>query len=300
MAGGVRRLTLPSTLTRDAIDGAFSTSELSGDLGKAEQAPITRVPILLYHSISGDASPYTRPYAVTPEAFREQLDCVVGSGSNTLSVSSFARAIRGQAQLPDRPVVITFDDGFLDFADVALPALLERGLAATVYVTSGFLRGRPGVAVARPFDDPMLFWSQLTELAALGVEIGGHSHSHPHLDALPRQKAWNEIVHCRDLLESELGTPVLSFAYPHGYSSSSVRRLVHEAGFHSACGVKNVLSSTHDDPFALARLTVRSDTSLDDFAAWVRGGGARTVSGRESFSTRLWRFHRRMRAVVRR
>jgi peptidoglycan/xylan/chitin deacetylase (PgdA/CDA1 family) len=259
---------------------------------------MTIVPILLYHSISSEPSSHARSFTVSPDAFREQLDHIVEAGLTPLKVSSFVNVLRGAAPPPGRPIVITFDDGFSDFYEVALPLLRERELVATLYVTTGFLRGRPDVATARPFDDRMLSWSQLAELAYQGVEIGGHSHGHPQLDTLPLQKAWDEITKCKELLETELGAVISSFAYPHGYSSPRVRRLVREAGYESACSVKNALSSTDDDPFSLARLTLRAGTSLDEFGAWLRGCGARTASPRESLSTRIWRFHRRMRAVV--
>jgi peptidoglycan/xylan/chitin deacetylase (PgdA/CDA1 family) len=80
----------------------------------------------------------------------------------------------------------------------------------------------------------MLSWAQLGEIASRGVEIGAHSHSHPDLDTLPQQKAWQEIADCKRHLETELGAVVVSFAYPHGYSSPRVRRLVREAGYQSA------------------------------------------------------------------
>jgi peptidoglycan/xylan/chitin deacetylase (PgdA/CDA1 family) len=259
----------------------------------------TVIPILLYHSISNAPSTYIRPFAVTVEAFRNQLDLIVDSGRTPLTVSTLVDGLRGRARLPERPIVITFDDGFFNFSEVAVDALRERGLSATLYVTTGFLSGRPDIAAARPFDDRMLSWSQLAEIASGGVEIGAHSHSHPHLDTLSRQKAWREIADCKRLLEAELGTTVLSFAYPHGYSSPGVRRLVLEAGYQSACGVKNALSSTDDNPFALARLTIQANTSLEQFTAWVHGRGARTASPRESPATRIWRLHRRVSAFLR-
>jgi peptidoglycan/xylan/chitin deacetylase (PgdA/CDA1 family) len=193
--------------------------------------------------------------------------------------------------------VITFDDGFADFADEALPALRECRLATTLYVTTGFLRGRPGLS-ARGVEDDMLAWSQLGELHEQGVEIGAHSHTHPHLDTLSRRGAWDEINRCKSLLEEELGAPVASFAYPHGYSSRIVRRLVSEAGYRSACSVKNALSSTRDEVYSIARLTVGRQTSLPELSAWLAGTGAPLAPSREAVRTTTWRIHRRARAIL--
>ena len=233
-----------------------------------------------------------------PDTFRQHLDYIVERGMSSLVVSSFAEILRGSSQLPERPVVITFDDGFADFAEAALPALRERGLAATLYVTTGFLRGRASRPRGPGYEDRMLAWSQLGELRAQGVEIGGHSHTHPHLDTLSRKDAWEEVTRCKSLLEEELGTRVATFAYPHGYSSPAVRRLVREAGYDSACSVKEALSSIVDDPYSIARLTVRPTTSLDELRAWIAGTGAAVAPSGERLRTRIWRVHRRARAIV--
>jgi peptidoglycan/xylan/chitin deacetylase (PgdA/CDA1 family) len=258
------------------------------------------VPILLYHSIANDPSAYVRPFTVDVDTFRKQLDIIVAAGRTPLNVSELVNKLRSQEPLPECPLVITFDDGYSNFSEMVTDALRERGLAATLYVTTGFLSGRPKLSAPRPFHDRMLSWSQLTEIARNDVEIGAHSHSHPELDTLSRQKAWKEITVCKQLLEEELAAPVLSFAYPHGYSSPSVRRLVHEAGYQSACGVKNALSSTIDDPLGLARLTVQANTTIGAFTAWIYGRGAPTASPQDSPATRIWRFHRRTRTFVRR
>jgi hypothetical protein len=100
------------------------------------------------------------------------------------------------------------------------------------------------------------------------------------------------------MLEGLLQAPVRSFAYPHGYSSEPVRRLVREAGFESACTVRNALSSIGDDPLAVARLTVRRTTSLTQIAAWLDGRGAPVAAHRELARTRAWRTYRRGRALV--
>jgi peptidoglycan/xylan/chitin deacetylase (PgdA/CDA1 family) len=87
--------------------------------------------------------------------------------------------------------VARFDDGFAYCPDIALP---ERGLVSALYVTTGFLRGAPGRGRAHGVDDPMLAWSQLTRLRDQGVEIGAHSHTHPHRDKLYPAAVRDEIM----------------------------------------------------------------------------------------------------------
>jgi peptidoglycan/xylan/chitin deacetylase (PgdA/CDA1 family) len=256
------------------------------------------VPILVYHSISNDPPSWIRSFSVKPDMFLRQLELIVEAGATTLSVSAFVDAVAGRSALPRRAVVITFDDGLSDFRDEAMPALRERGFSATLYVTTGFLDGFDrSTAISRPVGQ-WLDAEALLELRGDGVEIGGHSHTHPHLDTLSLDAARYEIGSCKTLLEQLLQEPVRSFAYPHGFLSRSVRRLVHESGYESACACKNALSSVEDDPLALARLMVRQTTSLGEFAAWLDGRGAPVAPVRESASTRAWRAYRRGRAIL--
>ena len=255
------------------------------------------IPILLYHSVSRTASQKTARIAVTPDAFARHLDAVVEGGRTVLTVSEYARALEERC-LPDRPLVITFDDGYADFYDQALPALEARGLRCTLYVTTGFLEGRPGLREERRPEDPFLDWGRLRELAARGVEIGGHSHSHLHLDTLTDALASHEITSCKALLEDELQTPVTTFAYPHGFSSASLRRLVVAAGYTSACGVRNAFSSADDDPFLLARLMLLDTTTERELRRWLEGVGARVAPRREFLRTRLFRRYRRTCTLV--
>jgi peptidoglycan/xylan/chitin deacetylase (PgdA/CDA1 family) len=258
---------------------------------------VAPVPILLYHATSTDPPPVIRPFAVTPETFRRHLDVVVASGVTVMTISELLAA-RDAGMLPARPAAITFDDGFADFYEIAQPAFRERGLRATLYVATALLRGRPWSVPVPALGASMLEWSLLRAVAEDGTEIGAHSHTHPHLDTLARGRAREEVVRPKRLLEDELQREVPSFAYPNGYSSASVRRLVREAGYRSACSVKNAFSSPDDDRFSLARLTVRSTTSPAELEAWLEGRGAPPAPRRELARTRAWRLYRRTRAVA--
>lgn len=254
------------------------------------------IPILLYHSVSDDPDPWIRRFAVSPRTFARHLDLVTVQGGTTLTVSAFADALaHGPSALPERPVLITFDDGFADFRDAALPALLARDMAATLYPATAFLGG------LSPGGSRMLDWRDLPDMAwgTGAVEIGGHTHTHPQLDVVPAARAGDEIRRCRALLEDALGAAPRSFAYPHGYSTAAVRGMVREAGFDSACAVRDAFSSPRDDRFALARLTVRADTPVERIEAWLRGCSAPVARRREATRTRAARLARRVRARTR-
>ncbi len=258
------------------------------------------VPILLYHSVSSDPPGPVRDFAVTPAVFADHLDLLADEGCTALTVADYLGALDAPVpSLPPRPVVVTFDDGWADFR-AAADTLAGRGLPATLYVTTGLLGGRPGAGtVLGDGGCHGLAWTDLVHIASAGIEIGGHSHSHPQLDTLSIHRARDEILRSKNLLEDELQKPIETFAYPHGYSTRAVRAEVRHAGFVGACGVKNALSSDVDDRWSLARLTVRPTTSTADVRAWLGGSGAPSTPPTERARTRAWRAYRRGRAVMR-
>jgi Predicted xylanase/chitin deacetylase len=246
------------------------------------------VPILLYHSVSDVPSSFIEPYTVAPATFARHLDAVAETGATTLTVSALRSALNGEGRLPERPVLITFDDGFLDTLTTAAPLLAERAMAMTAYITTGVVAG------VSPGGDAMLSWSHIDELAGLGAEIGAHSHTHPELDTLSADALRDEVTVCKDLLQERTGRAVHSFAYPYGYSDPRVRRAVQAAGYTSACSVKNALSGPDEHPFGISRLMVMSTTSDQDVAGWLRGDGAPIGRDDERWLTRGWRAWRRL------
>jgi peptidoglycan/xylan/chitin deacetylase (PgdA/CDA1 family) len=249
------------------------------------------VPILLYHAVSADPPDWIAPFAISPANFSAHLDAVKASGRQPLTVSQYADGLSGNAVLPPRPVLITVDDGFADFADNALPALAERSLPSTLYVTTGALADRPQESVLPAA--AMLRCADLPGLEAVGVEIGAHSHTHRQLDLLSAHEVASELSCNGALLAETLGHRVRSFAYPHGYWRARVRRLVGEAGFDSACAVGDALSSVRDHPLAISRLMVRANTDVSTVAAWMSPSEARILSHEHRVLAFGWRQYRR-------
>jgi peptidoglycan/xylan/chitin deacetylase (PgdA/CDA1 family) len=139
----------------------------------------------------------------------------------------------------------------------------------------------------------------LSEISTSSIECGGHSHSHPQLDTLAPAEAAREIVQSKRLLEDHLGQNISSFAYPFGYHTAGLRRQVQEAGYRSACAVKYAMSSERTDPFALARLMVKSDTDVDALAAMLDARSSLTITTVYSRArTPLWQLARRSSAVM--
>jgi peptidoglycan/xylan/chitin deacetylase (PgdA/CDA1 family) len=252
----------------------------------------------MYHSVSHHADQRYRSFNISPDQFVEQMQYVAAQGYTPITVTQFAGALTGSGlALPHRPVVLTFDDGFADFYDNALPVLREYGFTATLYIPTAYVGGtsrwlkREGEAAR-----PMLSWDQITEIQAYGIECGAHSHTHLELDVLPESAAHDEIVHSKNILDQHLARPVSSFAYPYGYYTTRMRQMVRVAGYTSACAVRYRTSSTADDPYTLARLMVTPQTGLDGFAQMLSGRFSPVTSALLHVRYRIWQVVRRSRS----
>ena len=257
-----------------------------------------RIPILAYHSVTIDATDRYRGFAIDPGLFREQMDVLADGGYRTRSVGELVSILGSpRAEALERTVVLTFDDGFREVHGLVLPVLRELELHATAYLVSAHIGGTSRwLAADDEGDRPLMSWTEVRELAAEGVEIGSHSHRHRALDLLSLSDATDEIVRSRRVLEDGLGRAVTTFAYPYGYHTGPIKRAVQQAGYTNACGVKQAISHLEDDPFALARIIVYSDTKPETFRAWLSGEGLPLGWTGERLVTRAWRVVRRARS----
>ena len=248
---------------------------------------MTVVPVLGYHSISDEPHDGTLRWSVSPGDFEEQMALLRERRCTPLTVADYVEMLRGRIPLPLRPVVVTFDDGFADLATTALPVLRRYDVCATAYVITARIGMRPALDRAH-----------LADLPEAGVEIGSHSDSHQPLDCLAPAALRRETAVSRARLEDLLQAPVTSFAYPYGYHSRAVREAVIDAGYTSACAVKNALSHPDDDLFAIARVLVQRTTGAAGLGDLLEGRGWPMSWPGERFRTRGWRTYRRVRHVV--
>jgi peptidoglycan/xylan/chitin deacetylase (PgdA/CDA1 family) len=218
----------------------------------------------MYHEILGEAQT-SSPLAVAPDVFGRQLAYLHEAGFSTLTAGELAAFLcDGTGELPEKPVVLTFDDGYGDFYTEALPAMKQHGFTGTLFQTTGWV-GRQDVATR------MLNWGELAEIEQAGVEIGAHTVRHPQLDQLSEKDLRDELYASKSALEDHLGLAVPGLAYPYGYSSRRVREVARELGYTYAYSVDNTMTTKAAGRFTFPRLTVRRATTMDGFRDLVNG-----------------------------
>lgn len=240
-----------------------------------------RVPIICYHSVTSDpARVESDPHkqSIPLKLFLSHLD-YLQEHHNVVSLSQYVNARRNNLRLPDRSVVLTFDDGFEDFYTVAAPHLNQRQLPATIFIITGHPSGQ-----FVPNGESFLSWDQIRELAAAGIEIGSHTCSHLPLSELSLEEVTKELSESRALLESNVGCSPIPLSYPFGQTSESISRSAQSLGFTCAIASDSGPNSENSSIFRLSRTVIASD---DDFAAF-----AARVSGLTSWITRCKRFLR--------
>ena len=260
----LRRLALPmvergtenflaTRLFREAASAAYWQGVSAG--GGIPGAHPVRV--LAYHALSRlPAGTVFEPYGVPPDEFAQQLDQLMKAGYHFLGVDEFLRYLRDGATVPRRALLLTFDDAYADLTS-AIPVLVERGIAAIVFVVSSRMGGTNewDQAIGAP-RLPLLDADGLKELVRNGFEIGLHSKTHPFLTRLSDSELADEIEEgCKALERHGLGRP-RCFAYPYGEHDPRVREAVRQAGMTAAFTVEPGRVRSGQDPFSIPRFEI--------------------------------------------
>lgn len=229
-------------------------------------APPVQVPVLMYHEIA-DTAESSSPLAVAPDVFANQLAYLRDAGFNTVTAGELAAFLAdGKGALPERPIVLTFDDGYGNFYTNGLPVIKQNGFTGTLFQTTGWVGKDADEESSR-----MLNWRELAESEQAGIEIGAHTVRHPQLDLLPEKELREELTASKSALEDHLGHEVPGLAYPFGYSNRRVREVAVELGYVYAYAVGNAMTTGAAGKFTYPRLTVRRTTTMDEFRNMANG-----------------------------
>jgi peptidoglycan/xylan/chitin deacetylase (PgdA/CDA1 family) len=228
----------------------------------SQTANSSPIPILVYHQIE-QAPPKGaafRSLYVSPRSFARQMALLKLLGYQGLSMSQLLPYLKGQRS--GKVVGITFDDGYLNNLNHALPVLSAHGFSSTCYAVSQFL-GKTNAwdQAAGIAPTALMSAAQLRTWAAAGQEVGAHTRAHVHLPQTQASAAKDEILGCKSELEDLTGCAVKHFCYPYGEYASEHVALAREAGFETVTTTRRSRCHVGADMMQLPRVPVLRSTT---------------------------------------
>jgi peptidoglycan/xylan/chitin deacetylase (PgdA/CDA1 family) len=223
-----------------------------------------RIVALTFHDIvpdRADPAPTSDSfYRIRASEFERLLSQLRKLGYQTVSSRQFHAWQQGSGALPERTVVLTFDDGHASHFELAAPLLVRHRFTGTFFVTTGLI-GKPGY----------MSWEQLRKLVFLGMEIGAHGASHRPLTELSPGEVLEELISSKALLSKRLGVPIHAMAAPGGFWSHAVADASKRAGYDAVWVSTIGTNGKETNPLALRRVVVRQPFSVERMVAMVEG-----------------------------
>jgi peptidoglycan/xylan/chitin deacetylase (PgdA/CDA1 family) len=212
---------------------------------KAEMCPVVpapqaiEIPILVYHHVVPDHAPGV--LFVTPDEFEQHLRFLSDNGYQSVSFADLADSLEYSLPLPERPVILSFDDGWENQFEYGFPLLQKYGFGATFYIVSGYVDHQNFMTT-----------DQLQAMMAAGMTIGCHSHTHPALSSLGTgARLKDEVAGSKAWLEDHFGIAIDTFAYPYGAYNTAVAAAVKATGYRTARTVDTGTRATADNLMTL-------------------------------------------------
>jgi peptidoglycan/xylan/chitin deacetylase (PgdA/CDA1 family) len=211
-------------------------------------------PILLYHHIDGDS--FDNRYQVTIPNFRSQMEWLFEHGYTAITISTLVEVLLEGGELPEKPIVITFDDGHLSVFENAFPIMDELGFPGVFYIVANRIYDSPGFVTSE----------QIKTMLNAGWEVGSHGYSHQDITQ-NHYSAEHEIAQSKYDLQAALDVPVNTFAYPYGLIDPYTATMVSNAGYKAGMGLGQSITHTWGNLFYLHRIEVYGSDTLEMFTA---------------------------------
>ena len=213
-----------------------------------------KVPVLLYHNVAEEYAPEDALLHITPDLLREHMEALVGEGYTPITLTDYYDFLSEGVELPEKSVIITFDDGYISNYTYAYPLLKEMGLKATIFIITETVG-------STTTDYPHFTWEEAIEMEESGViDIQSHSHSHRAMALLNFFDINKEMRYSKYLIEVNMGKECSFMAFPYGSYNEVAKLAARYAGYKFALIVGDKGFNTADsDPYELKRLTARGD-----------------------------------------
>jgi peptidoglycan/xylan/chitin deacetylase (PgdA/CDA1 family) len=247
------------------VEPAESARALPSEVIVSEPTPTpvvpdrVRVPILMYHYVSElppGADRLRRDLTVSPENFRAQLQYLADAGHHPITLADLYLCLMQGYPLPDKPVVLTFDDGYRDAYEVVFPLLLDYGFPGTFFV----------LATPAHYESPdYLTWAQMKEMSDAGMAIEGHGRDHVDLRGRSNDFLVYQILGIREAIHYHTGRLPRFFAYPSGQYDANVVAVLKSAGYWGAVTTNGGKDHTLGAMFEMPRVRIRGSDALESF-----------------------------------
>lgn len=201
---------------------------------------LTGVPVLNYHQVNNK---FQTCLTMKPKNFEEQMKYLHDNDYHVITQQQFDEYMSGDGTLPDRPVLITFDDGYADNYQYAYPIMKKYGMRGTIFLITGLV-DKPGY----------LTWEQIKKMSADGMEFGSHTVSHKPLTSFDREGARRELTESKAVIGQHLGKPCTFFAFPEGKFDDMVMEETKAAGYKYGFTVETGRDFPWDDHYDLDRV----------------------------------------------
>ena len=220
------------------------------------------IPSLMYHNINDDYEDKNASVEISAEKFKEHMVALKNEGYTAIFFDEYIKFLNNQGNLPEKPILITFDDGYLNNYTVGFPILKETGMKATIFIVTG----RMGLQGAVTY--PHFNWEQASEMEKSGlVDIQSHTQYHGYLTQMPYSSAVLELRKSKFVIEKNLNKKVEFLAYPYGACNESVIEIAKKAGYKAAALAEPVNAGVNrkgENPFLTKRITVYGNMSGAD------------------------------------
>lgn len=209
------------------------------------------IPILCYHSISESKD---NELLLSPEKFKSQLKYLKDNGYTPITMDELYNFLKNNKSIPEKSVVITFDDGYRDNYTTAFPILKEFGFKATVYVISNFVE-----------NDLYMTKAQIKEMSDWGIDIESHTDNHEDLSKLTLDQQYETMKKSKEQLETILSKKVDYIAYPFGKFNANTRKAAEKAGYKLGFSLAGGLADKGDNAYNIDRLYISNNYTIDEF-----------------------------------
>lgn len=238
-------------------DSVTQTAAHDAEPVKAATAPSAEEPVkngvsvLMYHMIADIAD---NDAVLAPDHFRAQMQFLKDNGYHPITLQQLDAYIRNGTPLPEKPVCITFDDGYADNYEIVYPIMKKFGFPWTIFVITNDV-GKSG----------RVTWKQLKEMQASGVTVANHTFSHPQMTYIPAKTQREEVALTQQALAEHLGLENTYFCYPYGLYNDTLKGILQENGITLAVTMDPGRVHVGDDPLTVRRIWIGNRVDLEHF-----------------------------------